>query len=396
MDEGLTIMEMWSYVMRKKIVASIAFGVITILIFVFLVYIYNPSQLEYRAEFEYEWYGLENQKYANGELFNYYDIISLEHISEIQASKEEYKDLSSKEIAESISIRFDKNRYYITVQGKFFPNSLVAKNFIEDLINLPYEKATNLEFNFKANLAGYERSRKISSKLTYLENQLNLILDGYRGMIRYFGDIRLENESLSERFRKAEVFAANDSLNEYEYLAYKNVYMTKEEYQTIVREREALKTEQDLLRSRKSILLDSLHSIYSNSNGNTYMDTSITNYLNSLHAIDVRLMNIDKDLRFIEEASLGNYSPAESEAFLKELDTYKNSLEQLTEEYTQSVQEVLSETSLLTLVSLKATGGISIYLAIPISILLGILGGIGIAFLWSYIENHKRKFKTEI
>lgn len=396
MDEGLTIMEMWSYVLRKKIVASIAFGVITILIFVFLVYIYNPSQLEYRAEFEYEWYGLENQKYANGELFNYYDITSLEHISEIQASKEEYKDLSSKEIAESISIRFDKNRYYITVQGKFFPKSLVAKNFIEDLINLPYEKATNLEFNFKANLAGYERSRKISSKLTYLENQLNLILDGYRGMIRYFGDIRLENESLSERFRKAEVFAANDSLNEYEYLAYKNVYMTKEEYQTIVREREALKTEQDLLRSRKSILLDSLHSIYSNSNGNTYMDTSITNYLNSLHTIDVRLMNIDKDLRFIEEASLGNYSPAESEAFLKELDTYKNSLEQLTEEYTQSVQEVLSETSLLTLVSLKATGGISIYLAIPISILLGILGGIGIAFLWSYIENHKRKFKTEI
>ncbi|MDE7263667.1 MAG: hypothetical protein K2N64_03280 [Anaeroplasmataceae bacterium] len=394
MDEGLTIMEMWSYVMRKKIVASIAFGLITILSFVFLVYIYNPSQLEYTAEFEYNWYGIEEQKYANGELFNYFDIISLENISEVQRSKEEYKNLSAKEIADGISIRYEKNTYFIVVQGKVFPNHLIAKDFIEDLIYLPYIKAENLEFNFKANLTGYERSRKVSSKLTYLNNQLNLILEGYWGMIRYFGDVHLEAESLSNQYRKAEVFAANDSLSEYEYLAYKNVYMTKEEYQTIVRESEALKTEQDLLRSRKAILLESLKSIYSNSNGNTYMDTSIANYLNSLHTIDERLMTIDKDLRFIEEASLGNYSPSESEAFLKELDAYKDSLEQLTEEYTQSVLTVLNQTSLLNIISIKGVGGISVYLAIPISILLGIISGITIGFLWGYIENYKRKSKT--
>ena len=66
-------------------------------------------------------------------------------------------------------------------------------------------------------------------------------------------------------------------MKNYEYLAYKNAYMTKEEYQDIVRDRDVLLTEQKLLRERKEVLLESLRNIYSNSNGNTYLDTSIAN-----------------------------------------------------------------------------------------------------------------------
>ncbi|MDE6655749.1 MAG: hypothetical protein K2J85_02025, partial [Anaeroplasmataceae bacterium] len=221
------------------------------------------------------------------------------------------------------------------------------------------------------------------------------IIEGYQSMISYFGDIQIGNSNLSSLYRNIEAFSSNDSIKEYEYLAYQNYYMTKEEFETSLKEKEALLTEQGLLRERKKVLLESLKNIYTNSNGNTYMDTAIANYLNSLHTLDTRLMSIDESLKLIEGASLGEYNEQESEAFLKTLDEYKTELEKYTEEYTNSVGDVLKETTLMNLHSLQVKGKIGVFLAIPASILMGIISGLGIAFLVAFIESNKKKEESK-
>lgn len=390
-EEGLSLLDIWKQIMKKKIVASIVFGITMILSFVLILFVINPLRVSYEAIFYYQWYGIEDNKYANGVLFNYQDLISLNQLEQVKKSKEEYESINVKAIAENISIERNEKTYRVIVSGRYFKNDRIAKQFIEDLVTLPYETSTHLKLDFKANLIGFSRAKKISHKLTYLGRQMDLITQGYQGMISYFGDIQIENTNLSNKLSQVQVFETNYDLNNYEYLAYKNVYLTKEEYESIVTEQNALKTEQDLLRQRKEILLESLSNIYSNSNGNTYMDTSIAGYLNSLHTIDTRLMKIGEDLRLIEDATLGKYSEVESELFLNELEDLKNNLDALTEEYTESVQSVLKENTIFHLQPIRVKGRMNTLFAICISLFIGIVVGLLTAFIWGYCTNHKQE-----
>ncbi|MDE7213271.1 MAG: hypothetical protein K2N42_01690, partial [Anaeroplasmataceae bacterium] len=77
-DEGLSLIDVWRLILRKKIIGSISFGLVTILSLVLILFVYNPLRGSYEATFHYRWYGIENNKYANGMVFNYYDIISLD------------------------------------------------------------------------------------------------------------------------------------------------------------------------------------------------------------------------------------------------------------------------------------------------------------------------------
>lgn len=391
MEEEISLSDIWKLIIKHKILGYVVFGITTILVFVLILFVYNPLFVNYEVSFRYQWYGIENGKYANGTIFNFYDIPSLENLKKVKASKSEYENINVEQLAEGITIELDENVYKMTVQGSFFQSETQAKSFIEDLIHIPYENALNLNFNFLVNLSGYEAANKVSTKLDYLRSQLNLITQGYQGMIGYFGDI----EHLSSLLREVEVFAANDVLSEYEYLAYKNAYMTKEEYRTSIKEAEALTTERELLRERKNLLLDSLKNIYSNSNGNTYMDTSIANYLNSLHALDSRLMTIDENLRHIENANLGRYNEQESESFLNTLNQYKEHLYELSNKYDAAVSAVLEQNTIVNIHSIKSKGKIGVILAILISLLAGIFIGCGTSFVWGYWRKKKLEIRSE-
>ncbi len=394
-EEGLSLLDLWKLIVKRKFLVLILFGFITISTLLFILYIYNPLRSSYEVSFSYQWEGIENNKYANGMVFNEYELISLTNLNDIKNSKEEFLAIDTEKLSERITLTKDEDGMYsMRLPGAFFSSDLQAKAFIERLIYLPYHKALNLTFDFTANIKGYTRSNKIAHKLTYLKNQINLILSGYQAMISHFGDIQIGDSNLSGLLRQTEVFQINDDLKNYEYLAYKNAYMTKEEYQDIVRDRDVLLTEQKLLRERKEVLLESLRNIYSNSNGNTYLDTSIANYLNNLHTLDTRLMKISEDLKLMETASLGNYSEEKSEAFLKNLEGYRDKLESLTKEYTDTVKFVLKENTFLNMKPIQIQSKMSIWLAIPLSIFLGGFLSCICGLLFSLLQENRKKNKV--
>ena len=55
------------------------------------------------------------------------------------------------------------------------------------------------------------------------------------------------------------------------------------------------------------------------------------------------------------------------------------------------MNQVLEENTFLNLKSIQTRGKISFVLAVPISILLGILSGLGVAFIVSFIESNSKK-----
>ncbi len=395
-EEGLSLLDLWKMIVKKRRLAYIVFGVTTLFILLFILLVYNPLRESYEVSFSYQWEGIENNKYANGVIFNEYDIISLKNLNEVKESHIDFEHINTTQLQEKMRLekKEEEGIYILKVPGAPFKSDSIARRFIEQLVNLPYLKALNLDFDFTAHLSGYTRSVKISNKLTYLQNQLNLILTGYQSMISHFGDIQIGDAHLSSLMRKAEVFQANNDLKIFEYQAYKNAYMTKEEYQAIVKEKEVLLTEQELLRNRKSILLESLKNIYSNSNGNTYLDTSIANYLNHLHTLDTRLMKINEDLKLYDSASLGIYNEEASAAFVKDLDAYKAKLEEVTGEYTSTVKEVLKENTILHIEPIKVLSRIHPIFAGFLSVFIGIFTAMALALAWAYIQENKIKEKA--
>ena len=102
-------------------------------------------------------------------------------------------------------------------------------------------------------------------------------------------------------------------------------------------------------------------------------------------------MKINEDLTLMKNANAGSYDEAESEAFLKEIETYKSEIDAFTKTYKENVQEVLKKNTILNIISFEEYGRISIIFAILISIIFGILCSLFLTFLVSYFSSKKQR-----
>ncbi len=390
-EEGISLAEIWRLIMKKKIAVSLIFGIATILIFVIINFGYNNMVVNYEAKFNYRWYGIENNTYANGQIFNYYDIINKDNLSKAKSTAAEFKDVNVDELGKNIHIEINENHYILTIEGNFFANDNQARRYITALINIPYENAINLKFDFTVNLEGYQSSEKINIKLNYLEAQEQLLLRGYQGMIAYFGNVNVAEGNLQKYYEELQVFSNSQQLNQLRYLAYKNSYLSKEEFLKIQNELEALETEKNILMKRKNLLLESIKEIYESSPNNPYIDTALTTYVESLHEIDLRLTDIDEDVNLINEALGGGYQEEDSEAFLEELDEYAKTLKDYSEKYDESVKEVLRQNTFANVISFKVLNKINKSMSVIISLVLGVLTSFVVGFILGYQEEKKQK-----
>lgn len=385
-EDGLSIIDIGRIILGKRVIVYILFGVIFVLISLLIAFVYNPLNVKYEISFNYSWIGIENDRYSNKEAFNYYDIISREKINNVKESNSLYKQINIDKVLDNIEIYKNEKDYKIIIKGECFSNDSQAESFLIDLIYLPYNKNISLEYDFNANLVGYNRAKRIATGIDYLKEQEKLILDGYSSLISYFGDIKINNTFIGSIYKKYKAFIDNDTISKYKYLAYQNYYMTKEEYADITREKEALLTEKRLLEERKVVLLNSLKNIYESSSGDVYLDSAVTSYLDSLHMIDSKLISIDESLYFISGALNGKYNELESELFIKNLDAYRDVLQEYTLEYADIVKEVLKENSSIHINKINIEGRINLLFTILISFILAFIISGAIGFIIGYTK----------
>lgn len=389
-EEGFSLLDIWNRIMSRKILFYLIFAVMTLLVMLFILFGFNRMNVSYQMTFYYNWYGLNNNTYANGKVFNYYDMISEENLELAKSKHAKYQSLDIQKLAESIDIERRDEYYVIVVEGAYFQNDRIARDYLLDLIAIPFETAWNLSFEFNTNLTGYTDAKKIYAKLDYLEKHLNFLKSGYQGMISYFGNISYQNTNLKSNLEALEVFEVNQPISLYRNLVYKNTYMTKEEYLSLQYEQQSLETEKRILKKRRDTLFSTIEELYQVTNQPSSIDTSLTSYLDSLHAIDMRLLAIDENLMLIEQANTGEYQEASSEAFLKEVEGYKQQLEGFTDIYTEAVLNTLRQNTFWNVKSFEIKGRISIFITAIFSVFAGLVSAAFIAFLFgkkNYLKN---------
>ena len=57
-EEGLSLLDLWKLIVKRKFLVLILFGFITISTLLFILYIYNPLRSSYEVSFSYQWEGI--------------------------------------------------------------------------------------------------------------------------------------------------------------------------------------------------------------------------------------------------------------------------------------------------------------------------------------------------
>lgn len=382
----MSLRDMWQIIMRKKIVFYAVFVSISLVILFLILFVFNPLRVTYSIRFQYHWYGLEHHSYANGMPFNYFDLIAQSNLEKVKNDRERYHSIDIEELADSIDIVKENEDYILSVTG-VFKDSATAREYMLDLISIPYQTAVTMSFEFNTNIIGYEKAKKIDTKLDYLEKHIQLIKTGYLGLIQYFGNVSYDTTSLQDQLDNLEIYDLNHPVSMYRNLAYKNTFMTKEEYQTLQIEQQALEAEKLKLEQRKAILVASIESIYQSSS----MDFALTDYMNSLHTIDMRLIEIEESLLIIKQAHAGEYQEDKSELFIQELNQYKNDLKEFGDRYSVAVTKTLQQNTFMNVKEFRTSGRINVLMTSILSILIGLSSALAIAFIVGYFQSNDNK-----
>lgn len=397
-EEGISLSEVFKILWRNKLLVVISSGMVLIGMLSFIIFWYNPTYISYETKVSYRWPGLENDSYIGMEGFNYSDVLSISILNEIKESNSLFKDVSTSSLVEEggVSILKENEWYIVQVRKKFFDSDLAAVAFLNEIVRYPYQRALELASNISlsVNMNSYQNSKKLTKKIDYLENQLDSIHTGYTRLIEVFGDVRTQDYSLSHYQGNVKVFRENYLINEIRYLIYQNIYMTKEEYSSAQQEKEALNMELSLLQKRKETLYNSIKNIYSSTNNTAYIDAAITKYLDSLHALDVRIMAVEENLWVINQALEGKYNEQSSELFIENLDLYASQVRQMTQILEQNIEEILHRNISVQYQNstrIKKVGNISFPMSLILSLFVALIVGMTIGIVRGYLKLGTKK-----
>ena len=120
-EDGLSLVEIWTIIMRKKILVGIVWGLVSLICLLSIIFLFNRFNVTYRQTFNYRWYGIENNSFADGYIFNYYDIVSKSSIDYVKNSKERYRHIDSEELAENIDIQKELEAKFDELFGSIEP-----------------------------------------------------------------------------------------------------------------------------------------------------------------------------------------------------------------------------------------------------------------------------------
>lgn len=216
-EDGIALGEIFHWINKGKIVGLIAAVITAVVLLIVMVFVLNPRNITYQVGFDYSnvpgiGNGNGNGNYIDGTCFNYLDIITEESVNEVLATNEaqreagtathDFSTIDIDKLFESNEFTIDINRVYYeaVVEGEApelkatnylinmptspFKDSQTAKAFAIALINIPLEKTIQMiqTLDFTTNLEMYNEVANFDTKLNYITNQVNLLLNGYSNL----------------------------------------------------------------------------------------------------------------------------------------------------------------------------------------------------------------------
>ena len=455
-DEGVSLGEIFSWIWRKKILGLIIFLAVALVSFLAIYFIGNRS-VQYTVSFDYgNTPRLEEGSYLDGSTFNYLSLISSENLNEVK-SNEEFASIDVNELLKSISITetnvYDStnttllvdNYYTLSANASNFSSDEQARDFFLALINLPidYNQIYLTSLNFESGFSLIEQSRTYEDELTYINSQVNLIINGYNSLINEFGNVSVPlsnangNYTMSNYEEATSYFTLsqiqsniNITLNSYNYnylsdiLASKNYIKISDTsdltannpdiiyYQTMYNSRvNALEKANEELQAQVDALTQQINEVLNSGTGTNIIDSAaLQSLIERRSNYQEQIVNNNNNLKIIqgeeglggilnhitEELAKGEEAFKEDIAFGTTLEEIVTLLENATNTYTSIYKSLYANrfnVNYRNASIIDTTGGISLIINLAISVVLGLIVGAVVAGIVGYNDTKKDKPK---
>lgn len=421
-EDWISLARIFKVAFGKKILLTIiAFCVLVIGTLAIQFGLSNPKKM-YVSTFEYDIPGLTNGKYIDGTKFDYRDLISVDSLNNIKESDSYYKSINIENMFNNnaISIFYDDSidaqgnksatygMYTITVSKSYFKSESQARSFIKDIINTPYEKTEELykTLKFTTNLESASAAMTYETKISFLQAQKDLIINGYNSLIEAYGDLQLTSTSLvdaasttpkniSDKLQEVNRYFSDNDLTLMASEVSINGYLKNESYSTsqLTNEKSKLLLECDQNNTTIDALNVQIEKLLAA--GSTAQSLEIASYNTTISSLISRNVEIVYQVKVINRklgldenngltsattptAYEATYSKEGQADFETRLAAFETALIDFTEVYKEVVTDVYSQNMFVYYYYnsvTKQVGGYSIVLIGAASLILGLITG---------------------
>lgn len=233
-EEGVSLGDIFHVIWGRKILLGIITLVTTIILVIFVAFIYNPSKKVYVSNFELNFSGSDTNSYPTGRTFNYKNIASEEKIQKVIDSNEKYSFLDAKSIIENNNITISRENtddgyvYTLTISGLRKGNTNLYRSFVRDLIDLTYDEIEDdiNKINFIDDIEIYNSYKTYDQSLVFLQNQYDKLKERYNNLLSVYNDSYVVNgKKLSSYVAEIDAFFLTTSFSTLLSIANKNNYV---------------------------------------------------------------------------------------------------------------------------------------------------------------------------
>lgn len=413
MQQEISLKDLFLALWQQKILILIITFLFAIIAF-FGARFYFQSDRKMISNFEYNFSGVELDRYPDGSPFDYRSIISNENLETVYLSDSKYqifeledlledRDLTiqrQKSLASTNTVTvFETNQYTIQIPlGYFDFDADLAIAFINGLVTNSYE----LALSKSENIGIYDQTSLITNKTEYLDeitllkNQHQAIINAYNELIELTEDRVINNVRLSEMLSEYQTIFDNTydfnmlssivSINGY--------YKDFETHQVLLNLRiEQIERQIDLNNQRYT----EIETIYQDlvSTSNLQQADILLERLSSLKNENVVLsqnkLDYEKVLNIGETTGQSTYIDEDVENLLLEIRTH---LQENTDEVNDIAQIIMEDENKLIYedrVIAYEDGGMSSIMILLIALILGGIIAVVVALIKHYVFNEKEE-----
>ena len=227
-EDSITIGDIFSALFCKKLIMLIITLAVTLIGTLGILLVIDRPRKTYTSKFYLNTSNIESEStYIDGSKFDYREIISLANLNKAKDGDSKFSKIDTNKLISSGAISIEKvveydenilkaenkavvkNSYYkIVLKKTAIGDANIARSYVDALTNLVIKenisKAESMDYT--ADLISFDESNRYDTQIEYLQNQFNLIINGYKSLKENFGNVTYNNKSIDSYINSVEVY----------------------------------------------------------------------------------------------------------------------------------------------------------------------------------------------
>lgn len=386
---GLTIGQFFKIVLSRKWLALVIAAVITVCGTLALWLGFGESRKYYEGRFSLMFAEGNDVYYPDGALFNYKELVSRRNLLEIKGMSESFGNVDVEKMYSQGDVdvlRADSTtttaewKYTVSVKASYFKNEAQARDFIEYIMETPVRYLKSIASDRDMYFDVYETTDFYEEKAELLKKRVDYLKE-ISGMIKNTGNtlmkacrtLEIGLEDIEEKLNSTIVdirdeTAAAETTRE---LLVHSAEEVKARYKQLLK---AAETERDNLMDEYNLLKGDTVNVYGE---------AVSSRIAKL-AKDIAECN--KNITMYELYLVGDGSVVlkEDPSVKQTLDGYKTKIEEISSAFAEDLEEGSLGTVLVCEGSLNSEGNITLLAGFFISLAVGVVVAVVIAFIAGY------------